>query len=51
MAMLMRLTSRREIMGAFVLPPLLRLLGWTATAVMAAAAVGMFATMGSGASG
>ena len=50
MAMLMLLAARRDIMGTFVLPPLLRVLGWIATAVMAVAAIGMFATMGAGAS-
>ena len=50
MAMLMLLAARKAVMGAFVLPPLLRVLGWIATSVMAAAAIGMFATMGAGAS-
>ena len=33
-------------MGQFTLGPVLKILGWLATAVMAAAAVGMFATWG-----
>jgi hypothetical protein len=32
-------------MGQFTLPLLLRTIGWLATAVMAAAAIGMVATM------
>jgi hypothetical protein len=34
-------------MGEFVMTKTLALLGWLATAVMAAAAIGMFATWGS----
>ena len=48
MAMMLLLASRRDVMGAFVLPRLLKLVGWLATAIMAAAAVGMLATMGAG---
>ena len=47
MVMMMLLASRPAVMGRFVLPRLLRLLGWVATVVMAAAAIGMFATWGS----
>jgi NRAMP (natural resistance-associated macrophage protein)-like metal ion transporter len=46
MAMIMILGSRSAVMGQFTLKPLLRTLGWVATAAMAAAAVGMFATWG-----
>lgn len=46
MVLMMHLSSRRDIMGLFVLPPVLRAIGWMATAAMAAAAIGMFATMG-----
>jgi Mn2+/Fe2+ NRAMP family transporter len=46
MVMIMILGSRPAVMGQFTLKPLLRTLGWVATAVMAAAAVGMFATWG-----
>ena len=45
MALTMRIACRPSIMGRFVLPPFLRLAGWIATAVMAAAALGMFATV------
>ena len=47
MTILMILSSRPSIMGRFVLPPILKAVGWIATAVMLAAAVGMFATWGS----
>jgi NRAMP (natural resistance-associated macrophage protein)-like metal ion transporter len=47
MAMIMLLASRRAVMGDFGIHAGLRTVGWLATAVMAAAAVGMFATMGS----
>ena len=47
MVMIMLLGSRRKVMGPFTLPPILKTLGWTATAIMTAAAVGMFATWGS----
>ena len=46
MVMIMLMASRQEVMGAFALRPLLRIFGWLATAVMAIAAVGMFATWG-----
>ena len=45
MVMLLLIASRRDVMGDFTLPPVLKGVGWVATAVMAAAAVGMFATM------
>ncbi|WP_158913229.1 NRAMP family divalent metal transporter [Caulobacter sp. S45] len=48
MVMMMLLARRHDVMGRFTLPPLLRGIGWLATAVMAAAAIGMFATMGHG---
>ena len=44
MAAMMMLSSNREAMGEFRLPPVLKITGWIATAVMAVAAVGMFAT-------
>jgi Mn2+/Fe2+ NRAMP family transporter len=40
------MASRRKVMGPFVLRPLLKTFGWLATAAMAAAAIGMFATWG-----
>jgi len=46
MVLMMLIGSKREAMGRFVLPGSLRVVGWLATGVMAAAAVGMFATMG-----
>ena len=47
MFMIMHMASRRGVMGEFALKPWLKTLGWIATAVMAAAAVGMFATWNS----
>ncbi len=47
MVMIMLLASRKSAMGDFVVPRVLKAVGWLATAVMGAAAVGMFATMGS----
>jgi NRAMP (natural resistance-associated macrophage protein)-like metal ion transporter len=46
MIMVMLMASRRKVMGQFTLKPLLATLGWLATAVMAVAAIGMFATWG-----
>jgi Mn2+/Fe2+ NRAMP family transporter len=46
MLMIMVMGSRQAVMGQFTLKPLLKTLGWLATLVMAAAAVGMFATWG-----
>jgi NRAMP (natural resistance-associated macrophage protein)-like metal ion transporter len=48
MAMLMLLSSNRNALGDYILSPVLKAVGWLATAVMAIAAIGMFATMGSG---
>ncbi|MDB5449928.1 MAG: Mn2+/Fe2+ transporter, partial [Phenylobacterium sp.] len=48
MGMMMLIAGRKEVMGRFTLPRPLKVVGWAATAVMAAAAVGMFATMGKG---
>jgi Mn2+/Fe2+ NRAMP family transporter len=44
MVLIMHMASRREVMGDFALKPWLKTLGWLATAVMTAAAIGMFAT-------
>jgi NRAMP (natural resistance-associated macrophage protein)-like metal ion transporter len=44
MAMMMLIASNRKIMGKFVLTGLLRYMGWLATAIMAAAALGMVIT-------
>jgi Mn2+/Fe2+ NRAMP family transporter len=46
MVMIMLMASRRAVMGQFTLTRWLTGLGWLATAVMAAAAIGMFATWG-----
>ena len=46
MIMIMIMASRSRVMGQFTLKPLLMVLGWLATAVMALAAVGMIATWG-----
>jgi NRAMP (natural resistance-associated macrophage protein)-like metal ion transporter len=46
MVMIMVMASRRKVMGPFTLRPLLKTFGWLATAAMAAAAIGMFATWG-----
>ena len=46
MVMIMLLGSRRDVMRQFTLSPWLKGLGWLATAVMSAAAFGMFATWG-----
>lgn len=45
MVLLLLLGSKKAAMGAFTLPPLLKAVGWLATAVMLAAVVGMFATL------
>jgi len=46
MVMMMLLASRPSVMGRFFLTTPLKVVGWLATAVMTAAAVGMFATWG-----
>jgi NRAMP (natural resistance-associated macrophage protein)-like metal ion transporter len=46
MALMMLLSSNEAVMGEFRLPPGLKVVGWAATGVMAAAAVGLFATWG-----
>lgn len=48
MVMMMLLASHRQAMGQFTLTPGIRIMGWLATAVMTAAAIGMFATMAAG---
>jgi NRAMP (natural resistance-associated macrophage protein)-like metal ion transporter len=47
MVMIMLLASRKDAMGVFTIRTALKVVGWLGTAVMTAAAVGMFATMGS----
>jgi NRAMP (natural resistance-associated macrophage protein)-like metal ion transporter len=46
MVLMMILSSNPKVMGQFRLPLPLKLVGWLATAVMAAAAIGLFATWG-----
>ncbi|MDB5456687.1 MAG: Mn2+/Fe2+ transporter, partial [Caulobacter sp.] len=46
MALMMHLSSHETAMGPFKLPVGLRIVGWTATGVMALAAIGLFATWG-----
>ena len=46
MVMIMLLAGRKKVMGPFTLPLRLRVLGWTATIVMAGAAVAMLVMMG-----
>jgi NRAMP (natural resistance-associated macrophage protein)-like metal ion transporter len=46
MATMMLLSSNREAMGDFPLPPILKMIGWLATFAMAISALGMFATWG-----
>ncbi len=48
MAMMMLLSSKTSAMGEFTLPPILKVVGWIATAVMAIAVIGMCATVGQG---
>jgi Mn2+/Fe2+ NRAMP family transporter len=44
MVMMMLITSNRKIMRKFVVTGIRRVIGWLATAVMAAAAIGMAVT-------
>lgn len=46
MIMMMVLSSSRKVMGDFILPGGLKIVGWAATGVMLLASVGMFATWG-----
>jgi Mn2+/Fe2+ NRAMP family transporter len=46
MALMMLIGSRQAVMGRFTLSRPLKVIGWAATGVMAAAAVAMFATWG-----
>ena len=47
MCFIMLLASNRKVMGELTLPGYLKALGWAGVAIMALAAVGMFATAGS----
>jgi NRAMP (natural resistance-associated macrophage protein)-like metal ion transporter len=46
MAMMLLMAVRRDVMGEFIIGRGLKIIGWLATAVMALAAIGMFATRG-----
>ncbi|GLS21539.1 hypothetical protein GCM10007874_45560 [Labrys miyagiensis] len=46
MVMMMHLSSHSAAMGDFKLPKGLKIVGWLATAIMGAAAVGLLATWG-----
>ena len=46
MVLMMLLTAKRKVMGKFTLPAYLKVCGWIATAVMLAASLGMFLTLG-----
>lgn len=46
MVIVMLISRKREVMGKFTLEPWLKVLGWTATGVMALAAIVMFVTWG-----
>jgi Mn2+/Fe2+ NRAMP family transporter len=46
MVVIMLLAARRKVMGKFSISLRLKVVGWLATVVMAAAAVVMFATWG-----
>ena len=46
LAVMMRLATRRDVMGQFVLPPILAGMGWLTTAVMAFTVVAMLLTWG-----
>ncbi len=41
MVMMLLIATRHDVMGDFILPPVLKTIGWLATAVMAVAAAGM----------
>jgi Mn2+/Fe2+ NRAMP family transporter len=45
MVMIMLMAIRYDVMGRFVLPPALRVMGWVCTGVMALAVAVMFATL------
>ena len=46
MVVTMLMAENRRVMGQFTLPRALRIVGWVATAVMLAASIGLFATLG-----
>jgi Mn2+/Fe2+ NRAMP family transporter len=44
MAVIMHMASSKKVMDKFTIPLYLRVVGWTATAVMLAVSIGVFAT-------
>ena len=46
MVLLMVMSNNPKIMGTFTLRPALKIIGWLATALMVAAAIGLFVTLG-----
>ena len=46
MVLLMIMSNNPKIMGTFTLRPALKIIGWLATALMVAAAIGLFVTLG-----
>jgi len=48
MVMMMLMVTNPKVMGQFVVPRRLKLLGWAATAVMSIAVLGLFTTLGKG---
>jgi Mn2+/Fe2+ NRAMP family transporter len=44
MAIMMLMTHRQDIMGRFVIPPVLRVIGWIATGTMAATVIALAVT-------
>ena len=47
MVMMLLMAVRRDVMGPFAIGPVLKVLGWLATAAMSAAIIGMLATWSS----
>jgi Mn2+/Fe2+ NRAMP family transporter len=45
LVVMMRMAGSSKVMGAFAVGKRLKVLGWVTTLIMAAAAIGMFATM------
>ena len=44
MAVIMHMASSKKVMDKFTIPIYLKIVGWTATAVMLAVSIGVFAT-------
>jgi NRAMP (natural resistance-associated macrophage protein)-like metal ion transporter len=45
MIVAMRLSTNKKVMGEFRIPPILQIVGWTATLLMFLASIGMFVTL------